>query len=216
MTQRGLNQSNELEPVGKGRRVRSDARRNLDSLLQAATAVFKASGVDAPVREIAKKAGVGVGTVYRHFPNRADLIAAVFRREIDGCADEAPILAGKHEPFEALAKWLQRYAAFVATKRGFARTLHTADPAYQPLPAYRSERLEPALRQLLEAAVADGAVLTEITAEELLDAIGSLCINADLEGPRHAQRMVAIFVDGLRYGGDAALRRANAGRKGRR
>jgi AcrR family transcriptional regulator len=93
-----------FEPQGGAdRRVRADAQRNIDALLEAAKAVFDASGVDAPVRAIAEKAGVGVGTVYRHFPQRADLIAAVFRREMDACADAAPILAAEHEPFEALA-----------------------------------------------------------------------------------------------------------------
>ena len=88
-----------------GRRVRADAQRNLDALLEAAKAVFATSGVDAPVREIAEKAGVGIGTVYRHFPQRSDLIAAVFRHEIDACAEAAPLLAAEHAPGEALAKW---------------------------------------------------------------------------------------------------------------
>jgi len=87
------------------RRVRADARRNVDALLQATKAVFASSGVDAPVREIAEKAGVGIGTVYRHFPERSDFVAAVSRREIDACADAAQTLAVEHEPFEALAKW---------------------------------------------------------------------------------------------------------------
>ncbi len=88
---------------GAKRPVRADARRNLDALLQGALAVFAVSGVDAPVREIAERAGVGVATVYRHFPQRSDLIAAVFRREIDACADAAPVLADEHAPFEAQA-----------------------------------------------------------------------------------------------------------------
>jgi hypothetical protein len=87
----------------RDRRVRADAQRNLDALLQSAKTVFATSGVDAPVREIAAKAGVGVGTLYRHFPQRSDLIAAVFRHEIDACAEAAPILAAKHAPGEALA-----------------------------------------------------------------------------------------------------------------
>jgi AcrR family transcriptional regulator len=88
--------------------VRVDARRNIDTLLQTAMTVFATSGVDAPVREIAEKAGVGVGTVYRHFPQRADLIAAVLRHEIDACADTALVLVAEHKPGEALARWIQR------------------------------------------------------------------------------------------------------------
>ena len=112
------------------RHVRADAQRNIDALLQAALAVFATSGVEAPVREIAEKAGVGIGTVYRHFPQRSDLIAAVFRREIDACADAAPLLAREHAPFDALANWMERYAAFIATKRGLAAALHSGNPAF--------------------------------------------------------------------------------------
>ena len=98
-------QDDGLEPRGRtDRRVRADAQRNIDLLLQTALAVFATSGVDVPIREIAEKAGVGVGTVYRHFPQRSDLIAAVFRREIDACADAASALAAEYAPGEALAR----------------------------------------------------------------------------------------------------------------
>src|SRR6202051_4525515 len=124
--------------------VRADAQRNMDALLEAALAVFATSGVDAPVREIAIEAGVGVGTVYRHFPERSDLIVAVFRREIDACADAAPVLAAEHEPFEALAHWMQRYAAFIAAKSGLAPALHSGNPAFEPLRAHFEQRVRPA------------------------------------------------------------------------
>src|SRR6202167_2598184 len=140
--------------AAKSRPVRADAQRNTDALLEAALAVFTASGVDAPVREIAERAGVGIGTFYRHFPQRADLVAAVFRREIDACADAAPVWAAEHKPGEALARWMQRYAAFIATKRGLATALHWGNPAFDNLPGYFDQRLRPAFRSLLEAAVA--------------------------------------------------------------
>jgi AcrR family transcriptional regulator len=190
-----------LEPRGRTNgHVRADAQRNLDALLQAALEVFATSGVDAPVREIAEKAGVGVGTVYRHFPQRADLVAAVFRHEIDACADAAPLLAAEHGPGEALARWMQRYAAFLGTKRGLAAALHSGSPAFEPLPAYFRERLEPALRTLLESAAAAGEVRADFAARDLLDAVASLCRTAYDRGPDHAQAMVALLVDGLRYG----------------
>ena len=182
------------------RRVRADAKRSLDALLQSAKAVFATSGVDAPVREIAETAGVGLGTLYRHFPQRADLVAAVFRREIDACADAAAILAAEHEPGEALARWMQRYAGFIATKRGLASALHSGDPTFEPLPAYFQQRLQPALRTLLESAAAVGAVRADIAAEDLLGAVASLCMHAHRQGPEHARRMVELLVDGLRYG----------------
>jgi AcrR family transcriptional regulator len=180
------------------RRVRADAQRNLDALLQSAKSVFATAGVDAPVREIAEKAGVGIGTLYRHFPQRSDLIAAVFRREIDACADAAPILAAEREPFEALAKWLQRYADFIATKRGLATALHSGNPAFETLPAHFDQRLRPALRTLLESAVAAGKVRSDIESDDLLQAVASLCMPARDDG--RARRMVALLIDGLRHG----------------
>ena len=182
------------------RRVRADAQRNIDTLLQTALAVFATSGVDAPVREIAEKAGVGIGTVYRHFPQRADLIAAVFRREVDACADAAVALADEHTPFDALAHWIQRFAAFIATKRGLATALHSGSPAFETLPAYFDRHLRPALQTLLEAAAATGEVRTDVDADDIIGAVASLCMSAKADRPDHARRMVALFVDGLRYG----------------
>ena len=165
-------QGDGLEPRGRtDRRVHADAQRNIEALLQSAMAVFATSGVDAPVREIAEKAGVGIGTVYRHFPQRSDLIAAVFRREIDACADAASILAAEHEPGEALARWMQRYAAFIATKRGLAPALHSGNRAFDALRAYFEQRLRPALRTLLQSAAAAAEVRTDVDADDLLGAV---------------------------------------------
>jgi AcrR family transcriptional regulator len=182
------------------RRVRADAQRNLDGLLKAALAVFATSGVDAPVREIAARAGVGVGTLYRHFPQRADLVAAVFRSEVDACAAAAPVLAGEHAPGEALAHWMQRYAGFIATKRGLASALHSGDPTFDSLPGYFQQRLIPALRTLLDTAVAAGEARADVDPEELLNAVARLCMSTHDNGPDHARRMVALLTDGLRYG----------------
>ncbi|MGH9626423.1 MAG: TetR/AcrR family transcriptional regulator, partial [Bryobacteraceae bacterium] len=190
-----------LEPHGPpDRHLRADARRNLDALLKSAVEVFEASGVDAPVREIAEKAGVGIGTVYRHFPKRSDLIAAVFRHEIDACADAAPRLAAKHGSVEALTRWMQRYAAFIATKRRLAPALHSGDPAFESLRAYFLQRLKPALQTLLESAAAAGEIRTDIDSKDLLSAIASLCMSAENDRPNHTRRMLALLVDGLRYG----------------
>jgi AcrR family transcriptional regulator len=194
-------QGDGLAPRGRaGRRVRADAQRNIDALLQAAMAVFADSGVDAPVREIAEKAGVGIGTIYRHFPQRSDLIVAVFRREVDACAGAAAVLAAAHQPDEALARWIQRYVDFISAKRGLAAALHSGDPAYHNLPAYFQKRLRPALRTLLEAAAAAGKVRGGVEPYDLLRAVASLCTPAHDVGPDHARRMVDLLIDGLRYG----------------
>lgn len=181
---------------GGHKRVRADAQRSLDALLQAAKTVFMTTGVDAPVREIADKAGVGIGTLYRHFPQRSDLITAVFEREVDACEAAAAELAGQYEPGVALAKWIERYLTFVAAKRGLAKALHSGDPAYELLPAHFVDKMVPALRGLLDAAVGTGSIRSNVDAEALLTAIANLSRG----GPELAQPMVALLIDGLRYG----------------
>ena len=185
------------------RRLRADAQRNIDALLEAAKAVFGTSGVDAPAKQIADRAGVGVGTLYRHFPTRSDLVVAVFQREVDACADAAPALAAAHEPGAALAQWLQRYTEFLATKRGLATALHSGDPAFDALPRYFMQRLGPALGSLLDDAAAAGEIRADIGPEELLYAVSKLCVPSGGEGAASSQRMVALLIDGLRHRADA-------------
>lgn len=183
------------------RKVRADAARNVDALLEAAKAGFAESGVDVPMREIATRAGVGVGTLYRHFPKRSDLIQAVFRREVDACADAGPSMAAAHEPLEALTGWLLRFTDFVATKRGLASALHSGDAAYDALPAYFTGRLGPTLQALLDAAVAAGDIRSDMDPEELLIAVSRLCMTGpSADGSEQGHRMVRLLVDGLRFG----------------
>jgi AcrR family transcriptional regulator len=193
---------------GAQRRLRADAQRNIGSLLEAAKAVFATSGVDAPAKEIADLAGVGVGTLYRHFPQRSDLVKAVFQREVDACAAAAPALAAAHEPGEALARWLHRYTEYLATKRGLAAALHSGDPAYGALPVYFRQRLGPALGSLLEAAIASGQIRAGISAQDLLHAVANLCQPVPDEGPAYSQRMVTLLIDGLRYGASTGQSRS--------
>lgn len=187
------------------RPMRADARRSEEALLEAALAVFAESGVDAPVRDIAERAGVGIGTLYRRFPQRADLIVAVFCRQVDACADAAPVLAAGHAPGEAVARWMLRYADFLMAKRGLASALHSGDPAYGALPAYFDQRLQPALRALLDAAAAAGEMRADIAPDELLRAVANLCCApAGGDGSASARRMVTLLVDGLRHGAACA------------
>lgn len=180
------------------RRQRVDAQRNTGALLEAAKTAFATSGVDVPAKEIAALAGVGVGTLYRHFPRRADLIVAVLQREIDACADAAPALSATHEPTGALAQWLRRYTEFVATKRGLATALHSGDPAFDALPGYFWERLGPVLTDLLDTATSAGEIRADVNAKDLLTAVALLCHPAPDTGPAYSQRMVGLLVDGLR------------------
>ncbi|MGC4750059.1 TetR/AcrR family transcriptional regulator [Micromonospora sp. DT201] len=180
------------------RRIRTDARRNVEALLDAAKTVFGTSGVDAPAKEITDLAGVGVGTLYRHFPQRSDLIKAVIEREIDACADAAPALAAEHPPGIALARWLERLAAFVVTKRGFAAALHSGDSAFDGLSGYLMEKLGPALGSLLDAATAADEIRAVVSSQDLLYAVAKLCAPLPDEEPDYGRRMVALLVDGLR------------------
>ncbi|MEV6693431.1 TetR family transcriptional regulator [Micromonospora sp. NPDC051196] len=124
----------------------------------------------------------------------------VGERDVDACADAAPALAAAHEPGVALAKWLDRFTAFVATKRGFVAALHSGDPAFDGLPGYLMQKLGPALESLLEAATANGDIQARISAQDLLYAVAKLCAPMPNQEPDYGRRMVALLVDGLRSG----------------
>ena len=179
------------------RRQRSDAKRNVAALVEAAKTVFADSGVDAPAKEITDLAGVGVGTLYRHFPRRSDLIVAVLQHEIDECAAAAEELGSTLGPWEALMGWIERFTDFVGTKRGLSSALHSGDPAYDDLPQHLLDRLEPALQTLLARAVDGGYARDEVTAREVLTTIALLCQPVRGEPPSFNQRMTQVFMEGL-------------------
>ncbi|MEU4552998.1 helix-turn-helix domain-containing protein [Micromonospora violae] len=186
---------------GSGRstpRKRADARRNEATLLDAAASTFVTSGVDAPVRDIAARAGVGVGTIYRHFPTRADLIVAVYRHQVEACAEAGPaLLADSSSAHAALAQWIDLFVDFLATKHGLAEALQSDDAAFEKLHAYFLDRLVPVCAQLLDAAATAGEIRPDVTAFELLRGVGNLCIGAG--DPRYdARRLVGLLVAGLR------------------
>jgi AcrR family transcriptional regulator len=180
-------------------RKRADARRNEEALLDAAAAAFVTSGVHVPVRDIAAKAGVGIGTIYRHFPTRADLIVAVYRHQVEACAEAGPsLLANSSSPHAALASWINLFVDFLITKHGLADALQSDDPAFEALHAYFLDRLIPVCAQLLDAAAAAGETLSDLDAFELLRGVGNLCIGADSNPRYDARRMVELLIAGLR------------------
>lgn len=178
--------------------LRADARRNQEIILEAAKVIFMKSGVDAPIREIAASAGVGLGTLYRRFPSRSDLVAAVFRHEVDVCVAEAVVLAESHPPGEALSLWLYRYTEFIATKRGLGAALRSGDPAFEALPFYFQSNFEPALGVLLDAAVSAGEISNGTDPYDLLRAIGNLAAGSGIDPQGHTKRMVGLLIRGLR------------------
>jgi AcrR family transcriptional regulator len=181
------------------RRQRADASRNVVALIEAAKTVFAGAGVDAPAKQITDLAGVGVGTLYRHFPRRSDLILAVMEHEIDACAEEATVLLADHEPWDALTAWISRLTALVGTKRGLASALHSGDPAFDDLPDYVTQRLEPALDRLLGAARASDHVRADVTARDVILTVGLMCQPIRGENRALNERMIGIFIEGLRH-----------------
>jgi AcrR family transcriptional regulator len=185
---------------------RADARRNEEALLGAAAAVFAESGVAAPVREVASQAGVGVATIYRHFPTRADLVVAVFRHQVEECVEAVPgLLAAGPTPYDALARWLDLFVDFLVTKHGLAEALQSQDEAHATLHAYFVERLVPACTELLDAAVAAGQVAPGVRALDVLRGIGNLSAGDGTFG-YDARPMIDALVAGLATGAGAAAR----------
>jgi AcrR family transcriptional regulator len=179
-------------------RRRADAQRNEQALLDAAAAVFVASGVDAPVRDIAAAAGVGLGTIYRHFPTRADLVIAVYRHQVDACADAGPaLLASSGTPHAALGRWVDLFVDFLVTKHGLAAALQSDNARFETLHAYFLDRLVPVCAQLLDAAAAAGEISADVDAFGLMYAIGNLCAGAGGDPRYNARRMVGLLVAGL-------------------
>jgi AcrR family transcriptional regulator len=180
-------------------RKRADALRNEATLLEAASAAFVASGVDVPVREIAKRAGVGIGTIYRHFPTRADLIVAVYRHQVEACAAAGPaLLATSESPHAALARWIHLFVDFLVTKHGLAAALQSDDAAFEKLHAWFIDRLVPVCAGLLDAGAAAGEIQPDMDALSLMYGIGNLCVGAEHNGRYDARRLVDLLIAGLR------------------
>ncbi|MFE3205217.1 TetR/AcrR family transcriptional regulator [Embleya sp. NPDC055664] len=184
---------------GVERPKRVDARRNEEILLDAAAAVFVTSGVEAPVRDIAARAGVGTGTIYRHFPTRADLIIAVYRHQVQTCAEAGPeLLATSATPYVALGRWIDLFVDFLVTKHGLAAVLQSDNAGFEALLHYFLDRLLPVCTELLAAAAVAGEIRPDIEAYDLMRGVGNLCIGADNDARYDARRLAQILIAGLR------------------
>ena len=179
------------------RKPRADALRNRERVLEAAKAVFSAGGPDASLEAVARQAGVGIGTLYRHFPTREALFEAVYRREVEHLAELAEQLKAEAAPAAALRRWLRSNVEFIATKKGMAQAL--ALVAHRPdLAAYSSDRLTKAVGALLDRAVAAGEIRADISPADLLRALVGMCYLQDQPGwQTSVLRLVEVFVDGL-------------------
>jgi AcrR family transcriptional regulator len=181
------------------RRPRADAVRNRERVLKAAKVVFSAGGPEASLEAVAKRAGVGIGTLYRHFPTREALFEAVYRREVQQLGDLAEQLKSEAAPVEALRRWLRSNVEFVATKKGMSAALALAVHGSSELYAYTFDRLTKAVGALLDRAVAAGEIRSDISPEDVLRALAGMCYMHDQPGWQESVvRLVDVFVDGLR------------------
>jgi AcrR family transcriptional regulator len=187
--------------------LRADARRNRDRLVEVAATAFATDGVDASLEEIARQAGVGIGTLYRHFPTREHLVEVVYRREVEGLCHAADELASHHPPDIALEQWMQRFVDYIATKRGLATSLRILLSTDSTLFSDVSGRVTLALRRLVEAAVADGSIRGDVDSSDILHALSGIYSAPDSKDWRdRSRRLVSLLMDGLRFGAAKALR----------
>ena len=201
------------------RKPRADAVRNRERVLESAKAVFSAGGSEASLEAVARHAGVGIGTLYRHFPTREALYEAVYRREVEQLGDLAEELEDAPEPVEALRRWLRANVQFVATKKGMISALALVAHGSSELHAYSFDRLTKAIDTLLARAVAAGAIRADISAEDVLRALIGMCYMHDQPGWQATTlRLLDVFVDGLRLrpAGKAAPAAKPANRKAAR
>lgn len=187
------------ETAKTSRKLRTDSIRNRERLLEAATQVFSVGGPQASLEAVARQAGVGIGTLYRHFPTREALFEAVYRHEVDHLGELAEQLARDSDTVEALRKWLHANVRLVATKKGMVEAFQLVAHGSTELKAYSFERLTNAIGLLLDRGVAAGELRSDITAEDLLRTlVGIFYSQGTADWQPTALRLVDVFVDGLR------------------
>jgi len=194
------------------RKQRADAVRNRERVLAAAKMVFNAGGADASLEAIARRAGVGIGTLYRHFPTREALCEAVYQHEVQQLWELAERLKHESSPLEALRRALHAMVEFVATKKGMSAALALAVTGFSELHARSSTRLEKAARMLVDRAVAAGEIRSNIDPGDLMRAVVGMCLVHNQPGwQANVFPLVDVLIDGLRVG--AKQSKAGGGRR---
>ena len=187
-----------LEKEKGTRKPRADAVRNRERVLEAAKVVFSAGGSEASLEAVARAAGVGIGTLYRHFPTREALFEAVYRREVQQLADLAEQLKQEAKPIDALRQWMRSIVKFVATKKGMSAALTLAVDKNSKLFSSSADRLARTVGGLLDRAIAAGEIRDDISPEDLLRAVVGMCYMHDQSGwQTSVLRLVDVFIDGL-------------------
>jgi AcrR family transcriptional regulator len=177
--------------------MRADARRNRERLLAAATAAFGEHGADAPLEDIAKRAGVGIGTLYRHFPTREVLQEAVFRSQVDGVCTRGRDLADGPAPADALNTWLHALVSYLATKRGLSKALIERLGRDSELISSCSQVMRETAAGLLERAQQAGTVRSDISAMDVMRLVHGIAVATE-HAPEETDRLISLMFDGLR------------------
>ncbi len=191
-----------MKRIAQTRKPRADSARNRQLLIDAAKAGFSEVGLNVSLEEIARRADVGIGTLYRHFPSREAVVEAVYRREVEQLAEAVPQLLETSRAGEALHKWMHLFVDYIATKRLIAPSLGAAAGRTSTLYATSAELITRAISTLVKRAVASGDVRKDIDSSDLLRAlVGVSYGNPDAGWEASARRLVDILMDGLRRKG---------------
>lgn len=177
--------------------MRADARRNRDRLLEAAVEAFSRRGPEVPLETIAKEAGVGIGTLYRHYPTREALVEAAYRSELARLCDAVPDLLATMPPDAALRAWMEGYVEYMATKRGMAEALRAVIASGGNPYAESRARLTAAITALQEAGAAAGTIRSDVAPADILASLSGLSLAAT--EPAQRDRLLDLLMDGLRY-----------------
>lgn len=188
-------------PPKEIRRLRADARRNHDRLIEIAAQAFAGHGTNASLEDIARQANVGIGTLYRHFPSREHLVEAVYRHEVEALCDAAEELSAKLSPDQALEEWMHRFVGYIATKRGMADSLRILLNSNSKLFADSNGKVPVALSGLIAQAATAGSIRTDVDSTDVLHALSSTySMPNSPEWRDRSRRLVGLLMDGLRWG----------------
>ena len=194
----GLPAADTVEPVA--RPMRSDARRNRERIVVAASEIFANGATDIPLEEIARRAGIGIGTLYRNFETRDQLLEAVYRQRVESLCDNAPQLLDERDPIDALRAFLERLVAFSAETQGIAPALRAIMSTDSSAFDHGRARMIGAIASLLTAATDHAAIRRDFSAEDVLRIMGGICADSGRPGWREQSlRLVDLIIDGLRY-----------------
>ena len=183
---------------GGGRPMRADARRNYERLVVAARAVFSREGGGASMEAVAREAGVGVGTLYRHFPRRIDLVEAVYRTDVDELIGAAERAVRDLEPWPAVVAFLEAFVRSARGTRTFLNELREAFEKHPELKVQSKERIDRAMDLVIDRAQQAGAIRTDVDGSDLMQLITPMCTSSTLSDDQSV-RLVAMILDGLRY-----------------